>query len=272
MLTEEAAAATLELSDSPLVLVGHSHVALADHARTTVTPAAVRRPAGSQVALNGRRLLNPGSVGQPRDGDPRAAWLLLDLDERFAEFHRVPYSIETHAGRDARAGSAASARGSARAWRLIERAGSVLRAGQAGFPEACSGGRPERDVPSWPRPSRPRSASRAAGAARSTRAAPQPKLPQRASRRRWPSRSDEVAQALDAGDSVPGAEPRAAAAAGDGRRDQRAARVPARSRSSSRSTVGDLVSRITCVAGSAARQRQAQGRARRSKSKHGEGD
>jgi len=33
-------------------------------------------------------------VGQPRDGDPRAAWLLLDLERRFAEFHRVPYSIE----------------------------------------------------------------------------------------------------------------------------------------------------------------------------------
>ena len=44
--------------------------------------------------LDGRRLLNPGSVGQPRDGDPRAAWMLLDLEERFAEFRRVPYSIQ----------------------------------------------------------------------------------------------------------------------------------------------------------------------------------
>jgi diadenosine tetraphosphatase ApaH/serine/threonine PP2A family protein phosphatase len=51
-------------------------------------------PAGSRVELAGRWLLNPGSVGQPRDGDPRAAWLLLDLDEMFAEFRRVPYSIE----------------------------------------------------------------------------------------------------------------------------------------------------------------------------------
>ena len=42
----------------------------------------------------GRWLLNPGSVGQPRDGDPRAAWLLLDTDEKFAEFHRVAYPIE----------------------------------------------------------------------------------------------------------------------------------------------------------------------------------
>lgn len=93
VLTEEAARATLELSSAPLVLVGHSHVALAitEHdGRVDGGPAR----GGSKVTLDGRRLLNPGSVGQPRDGDPRAAWMLLDLDERFAEFRRVPYSIE----------------------------------------------------------------------------------------------------------------------------------------------------------------------------------
>jgi diadenosine tetraphosphatase ApaH/serine/threonine PP2A family protein phosphatase len=93
VLTEEAARATLELSDRPLVLVGHSHVALAittDGGHVAGGPA----PGGSTVTLDGRWLLNPGSVGQPRDGDPRAAWLLLDLDERSASFRRVPYSIE----------------------------------------------------------------------------------------------------------------------------------------------------------------------------------
>ncbi|HEY8629719.1 MAG TPA: metallophosphoesterase family protein [Gaiellaceae bacterium] len=93
VLTEEAARATLELSSAQLVLVGHSHVALAisaDDGRVDGGPAR----GGSKINLDGRRLLNPGSVGQPRDGDPRAAWVLLDLEERFAEFHRVPYSIE----------------------------------------------------------------------------------------------------------------------------------------------------------------------------------
>src|SRR5436190_1370588 len=51
-------------------------------------------PGGTEVQLSGRWLLNPGSVGQPRDGDPRAAWLLLDLQRRFAAFHRVAYPIE----------------------------------------------------------------------------------------------------------------------------------------------------------------------------------
>jgi diadenosine tetraphosphatase ApaH/serine/threonine PP2A family protein phosphatase len=93
VLSEEAASATLELSPAPLVLVGHSHVALA-LVQNGAGVAGGMAPAGSRIRLEGRWLLNPGSVGQPRDGDPRAAWLLLALDERFAEFRRVPYSIE----------------------------------------------------------------------------------------------------------------------------------------------------------------------------------
>jgi predicted phosphodiesterase len=93
VLTEEAARATLELSTAPVVLVGHSHVALAI-AQTGGEVVGGLAPGGTEVELEGRWLLNPGSVGQPRDGDPRAAWLLLDLDQRFAAFHRVPYPVE----------------------------------------------------------------------------------------------------------------------------------------------------------------------------------
>jgi predicted phosphodiesterase len=93
VLTEEAARATLELSDAGLVLVGHSHVALALTANGGDVGGGLA-PAGTEVELTGRWLLNPGSVGQPRDGDARAAWLLLDLERRFATFHRVAYSIE----------------------------------------------------------------------------------------------------------------------------------------------------------------------------------
>jgi predicted phosphodiesterase len=93
VLTEEAARATFELTEAPVVLVGHSHVALAlalDGAEITGGLA----PAGTGIELSGRWLLNPGSVGQPRDGDPRAAWVLLDLERRFAQFHRVAYPVE----------------------------------------------------------------------------------------------------------------------------------------------------------------------------------
>ena len=45
------------------------------------------------IAPNTRYLLNPGSIGQPRDGDPRAAFAIADLDHGVVEFWRVPYDI-----------------------------------------------------------------------------------------------------------------------------------------------------------------------------------
>jgi diadenosine tetraphosphatase ApaH/serine/threonine PP2A family protein phosphatase len=92
VLSEEVAHAALTATSTPLVLVGHSHVPLAvvladGHAEGgVVTPGELELGAG-------RWLANPGSVGQPRDGDPRAAYLLVDLDERRAHFRRVEYEI-----------------------------------------------------------------------------------------------------------------------------------------------------------------------------------
>ena len=40
-----------------------------------------------------RWLVNPGSVGQPRDGDPRASYTLFEPEARAVTFHRVPYDI-----------------------------------------------------------------------------------------------------------------------------------------------------------------------------------
>ena len=76
------------------VLVGHSHVALSLSLGDDDLVEGGLAPAGTRVELDRRRLLNPGSVGQPRDGDPRAAWLLVDFDERFVAFRRVAYAIE----------------------------------------------------------------------------------------------------------------------------------------------------------------------------------
>ncbi len=55
------------------------------------------RPTESFYALHleaGRKyLLNPGSIGQPRDGDPRAAFAIADFDHNIVEFWRIPYDI-----------------------------------------------------------------------------------------------------------------------------------------------------------------------------------
>jgi diadenosine tetraphosphatase ApaH/serine/threonine PP2A family protein phosphatase len=55
----------------------------------------VLAPEGTDLKMtSGKWLLNPGSVGQPRDGDPRAAWAELDTETFRAGFHRVEYPIE----------------------------------------------------------------------------------------------------------------------------------------------------------------------------------
>ncbi|HEX6700542.1 MAG TPA: metallophosphoesterase family protein [Gaiellaceae bacterium] len=94
VLTDEAARAAIRLTSAPVVLVGHSHVAFAypQEGRSLGDSLA---PADTEVDLAASRwLLNPGSVGQPRDGDPRAAYVILDLDRKRALFHRVPYAVE----------------------------------------------------------------------------------------------------------------------------------------------------------------------------------
>jgi diadenosine tetraphosphatase ApaH/serine/threonine PP2A family protein phosphatase len=93
VLTTDVALAALEMTSAAIVLVGHSHIALAV-SRGVAGVGGDVAPDGTRVELDaGRWLLNPGAVGQPRDGDPRAAWLLLDLARRFAAFRRVPYDI-----------------------------------------------------------------------------------------------------------------------------------------------------------------------------------
>jgi len=92
----------LDAQEERVSLVGHSHVALAFE-RPEGQPAtgAARREGDTADLLAGEWIVNPGSVGQPRDGDPRAAWLLLDTTAWTAEWRRTEYDI---------AGAAASIR------------------------------------------------------------------------------------------------------------------------------------------------------------------
>jgi diadenosine tetraphosphatase ApaH/serine/threonine PP2A family protein phosphatase len=104
VLSGEAALATLVLTEEPLVLVGHSHVALQIQLQGDELDGGLAA-AGTEVGLAGRRsVVNPGSVGQPRDGDPRAAYLLLDFEAQTASFRRVEYDIERTQAQMAEAG------------------------------------------------------------------------------------------------------------------------------------------------------------------------
>jgi diadenosine tetraphosphatase ApaH/serine/threonine PP2A family protein phosphatase len=88
----------LDAQEERVSLVGHSHVALAFE-RPEGQPAtgAARRQGDTADLSAGEWIVNPGSVGQPRDGDPRAAWLELDTDGWTAVYHRVTYDIEAAA-------------------------------------------------------------------------------------------------------------------------------------------------------------------------------
>jgi diadenosine tetraphosphatase ApaH/serine/threonine PP2A family protein phosphatase len=75
--------------------VGHSHVALFFHKNETPNVVGSQTPGGTRLVMSdGRWLINPGGVGQPRDGDPRAAWLLLDTETWTATWRRVEYPID----------------------------------------------------------------------------------------------------------------------------------------------------------------------------------
>ena len=87
-----------EAATRPVCLFGHTHVALAfRHAGDRLDLiAGPGETAGLRVSFEpgSRYLINPGSVGQPRDGDPRAGAAVIDIDANVIELFRFPYPIE----------------------------------------------------------------------------------------------------------------------------------------------------------------------------------
>ncbi len=89
------AALAFEVQPRRISVVGHTHVALAFHRFDGEDVTGETHRAGDRLEVDrGHWLLNPGSVGQPRDGDPRAAWLELDTAAWTAIYRRTEYDIE----------------------------------------------------------------------------------------------------------------------------------------------------------------------------------
>lgn len=94
----QALASLLEMP-SPISFFGHTHLqggfSLMDNQLKVLQPA--HKPGATFSALQidpqTRYFLNPGSVGQPRDGDSRAAFAISDLDHHVVEYWRVPYDV-----------------------------------------------------------------------------------------------------------------------------------------------------------------------------------
>ena len=84
----------LDVQSQRVCLIGHSHVALSFSRAAGAAATGQTRAADEALALDaGEWLINPGSVGQPRDGDPRAAWLELDMGDWTAVYRRTEYDI-----------------------------------------------------------------------------------------------------------------------------------------------------------------------------------
>lgn len=95
---------------SPVTFFGHTHLQGGFTLRGEQVEALHFRPAGGNpfstlaVETGTTYLLNPGSIGQARDGDARAAFAIADLENQSVEFWRVPYDIEDVQKRMAKAG------------------------------------------------------------------------------------------------------------------------------------------------------------------------
>ncbi len=94
VLSTLAAELCLDATPYRVSLIGHSHVALSFH-RFEGEPAtgSTRRADEELDVATGEWLINPGSAGQPRDGDPRAAWLMLDTSAWRVRWCRADYDI-----------------------------------------------------------------------------------------------------------------------------------------------------------------------------------
>ena len=88
------AAATLRLAKTPHCCNGHTHIP-AMYGLGDGTAAPIGFTEDTPLPLDGRMLVNPGSVGQPRDGDPRAAYAVADTDSGTITFRRALYDVAT---------------------------------------------------------------------------------------------------------------------------------------------------------------------------------
>ena len=94
VFTSGVARANLRSFDTRHCLVGHTHVPVIFRQRGTGMESISPGP-GDTLELGGQRVIvNPGSVGQPRDGDPRASAMVIDTDVQRLQWHRVEYPIE----------------------------------------------------------------------------------------------------------------------------------------------------------------------------------
>lgn len=94
LLDTRTATLNFDYFETPYCFVGHSHLPVMYHLPDESRIARLFVPEASlQLTMAPRAIFNPGSVGQPRDRDPRAAYAIYDPDQNIWEYRRVTYDI-----------------------------------------------------------------------------------------------------------------------------------------------------------------------------------
>ncbi|MFH1594532.1 MAG: metallophosphoesterase family protein [Candidatus Omnitrophota bacterium] len=93
MINETSARATFDLMDTKVCFVGHSHVPGIFSERPEEAPSYFYKKK-FKLTKEERAIINVGSVGQPRDGDPRSCYCIYDSDARSVEFKRMTYDVQ----------------------------------------------------------------------------------------------------------------------------------------------------------------------------------
>jgi predicted phosphodiesterase len=100
VFSPELALDGLRNAPTPVSFFGHTHIQAGFSLRgdevsvLNYKPPEMRQNSLQRIAADSKYVLNPGSVGQPRDGDPRAAFAIASVDKNTIEFWRVSYDIE----------------------------------------------------------------------------------------------------------------------------------------------------------------------------------
>jgi diadenosine tetraphosphatase ApaH/serine/threonine PP2A family protein phosphatase len=93
VVDEGIAAANFDVAPFETLLVGHTHIPAVFRLASTRVEGIAVGPDDPLACVSGRFILNPGGVGQPRDGDPRAAWATWHSIDRVFTLHRVEYPV-----------------------------------------------------------------------------------------------------------------------------------------------------------------------------------
>lgn len=103
VVTLDDALGSLAASQGSLIFFGHTHIqglfslraGVAEHIYPEYKSVGSKESWEYQLESGGTYMINPGSIGQPRDGDWRTAFAMFDTESRAVVFHRVPYNVRS---------------------------------------------------------------------------------------------------------------------------------------------------------------------------------